>query len=363
MSTQHGPPAGRGEGREPGKVAEPAERDVAHLALLSAHDEAPGRLAELLEHHPDPLVAARTSGLDLDLATARAVLRARGTRVLVGSDPGFPIEAGLPDRPAILLVEGDRPEALEAPRVAIVGTRAATPNGLDDARAVAGVLADTGVTIVSGLAIGIDAAAHEGALDATGLTVGVVATGLDVVYPRRHRTLYERVRRSGVLVSEHRYGAEPIPRRFPVRNRIIAGLCQAVVVVEATLRGGARITAELAMAYGIDVLAMPGSRRNAAAAGCNALIADGAHPLLDPSDVLVALGMPGGSKRVWHEPDPRPPPAGHAAQLMTALAGEPATPDQLISRTGLTAAEAAVALAGLERERWVTRSRGMVWPS
>ena len=123
----------------------------------------------------------------------------------------------------MLLAEGERPDALDRPRVAVVGTRAATPHGLADARELGAALARAGVTVVSGLAIGIDAAAHEGALDAGGAVVGVVATGLDVVYPRRHRVLFDRCAASGLLVSELGYGVQPRRQAFPVRNRIIAG--------------------------------------------------------------------------------------------------------------------------------------------
>jgi DNA processing protein len=191
--------------------------------------------------------------------------------------------------------------------------------------------------------------------------VGVVATGLDVVYPRRHAALHRRVRAAGALVSEVPLRTRPDRSRFPIRNRIIAGLAHVVVVVEATAHGGARITAEYAMDGGVTVLAVPGSRRNAAAAGCNALIADGAIPLLEPSDVLVALGMtePGG--RSWGAPA-REPPGGDAAAVLQALGGEPATTDQLASRTGLGPGRVAVAVAWLSREGWVEVARGLVWP-
>ena len=139
----------------------------------------------------------------------------------------FPIRC--PNRPPVLLGEGERPDALDAPRVAIVGTRSATPHGLADARELGAFLAGAGVTVVSGLAIGIDGAAHEGALDAGGLAIGVVATGLDVTYPRRHRALFDRVREHGLVVGEHGYGVQPSRERFPVRNRIIAALAQFVV--------------------------------------------------------------------------------------------------------------------------------------
>ena len=161
------------------------------------------------------------------------------TRVFVDGRQGYPIGDDVPHRPPVLLAEGDDPGVFDRPRVAVVGTRAATPHGLADAREIGAVLGAAGITVVSGLAIGIDAAAHEGALDAGGPVVGVVATGLDIVYPRRHRVLFERVRRAGLLVSELGYGVQPRREQFPIRNRIIAGLADVVVVVEATVRGGA----------------------------------------------------------------------------------------------------------------------------
>jgi DNA processing protein len=283
----------------------------------------------------------------------------RGTRVFVAGRAGYPIADEEPGRPEVLLAEGDVPSALEGPRVAVVGTRAATPHGLADAREVGAALGEAGVTVVSGLAIGIDAAAHQGALHAGGRAIGVVATGLDIVYPRRHAALFSGVRGAGLIMSELGYGVRPRPGAFPVRNRIIALLADVVVVVEATLRGGARITAERALDYGRPVLAMPGSRRNPAAAGTNALIADGAHPLLEPSDVLLALGLTPGSRRALR---PGPPRGSNAASVLAACGGEPATFDQLASRTGLGADQIAVAVRELERGGWMERAQGLCWP-
>ena len=155
-------------------------------------------------------------------AAIAALLGRRGTHVWLEHRPGFPIIEDLPDRPPVLLGEGVDTAVFERPRVAVVGTRDATPHGLADARELGAYLASEGVTVVSGLAIGIDGAAHEGAIDAGGGAVGVVATGLDVVYPRRHAVLYERVRATGVLTGETGYGVGPLRSRFPVRNRIIA---------------------------------------------------------------------------------------------------------------------------------------------
>jgi DNA processing protein len=211
--------------------------------------------------------------------------------------------------------------------------------------------------VVSGLAIGIDGAAHEGALDAGGVVVGVVGTGLDVVYPRRHGTLFERVRRQGLLVSELGYGVGPRKAAFPIRNRIIAGLADVVVVVEATERGGARITADKALDYGRTVLAMPGSRRNPASVGANQLLYDGALPLVEPSDIVVALGLTSGARRAA-----RVPPGGDAGRVLRACGGEPATLDQLAGRTGFAVPALAGIVRALERDSWLTRKDGLYWP-
>ena len=252
------------------------------------------------------------------------------------------------------------PGVLAAPRVAVVGTRAATPHGLADARELGAHLAESGITVVSGLAIGIDAAAHEGALEAGGVVVGVVATGLDVEYPRRHVALYRRVREAGFVLGETGFGIRPMPKRFPVRNRIIAALADVVVVVEATLRGGARITAEYGAQYGRPVFAVPGSRRNTSAEGTNALLADGAEVLLDWSDVVLALGLTPAARR-----------AAPARAAAVARRSRPWSVHWRASRRRPTSWRAgrtcrpervAMAIAELERTRWVRRDRGWVWP-
>jgi DNA processing protein len=308
-------------------------------------------------------------------AVVSQVLRRR-TRVLTLEDDDFPIADDIPGCPSVLFIEGRRPEVLTAPRVAIVGTRAASVHGLTDAWELGAFLGAAGVSVVSGLAIGIDGAAHHGALQAAEAAekkgdpgvagpIGVVATGLDVVYPRRHRVLFERVRRYGVLLGEQPFGVTPERGRFPVRNRIIAALADVVVVVEATLSGGSRITAERALDYGRPVLAMPGSRRNPAAAGCNALLADGAQPLLDPSDVLVALGLTPGVRRLWGTAPAaakRSPTSPAAQAILKALGGEAAHPDQLTSRTGLDPGQVALAVEELVALGRATRDRGFVWP-
>jgi DNA processing protein len=330
-----------------------------------------GGAAEALpdDRHRDAI--ARRWAVAADPHGVESMLRRRGTRVFTTGRPDFPIDPGLANAPAVLFAEGDRPDVLDRPRVAIVGTRAATPPGIADARAIGRYLAEQGVTVVSGLAIGIDAAAHEGALEVGGGAIGVVATGLDIVYPRRHARLFDRVRRHGLVLGEHGVGVPPTKLRFPIRNRIIAALCDATVVVEATATGGTRITANLALLYGREVLAMPGSRRNPAAAGCNALIADGAHPLLEPSDVIAVLARSSpasaysamaaaSSGAGWGGAPTR---VGRAArQLHAVMSGEPATLDDLVGRTGSTVGEIAGLVRELERAGRIERARGLLWP-
>jgi DNA processing protein len=370
--------------------SEPGAAEVAAATLVCLPDMGPSRLRAVLDRWPDanaalaavrdgkagdalPPDARLVSAGERDALVrhwaraARALdlgpeLARRGTAVVRDGDAEYPIGDEVPDRPAVLLVEGTAPHVLERPRVAIVGTRSASVHGLADARELGAFLSRRGVTVVSGLAIGIDGAAHLGALDAEGGVVGVVATGLDVVYPRRHVVLFERVRQAGVLLSEAGFGAGANRFRFPVRNRIIAALADVVVVVEATLRGGARITADYGLDYGRPVLVVPGSRRNPAAEGCNALLADGAQPLLDPDDVLVALGMTPGARRGWGAPPPRATPGADGARVLAECAGEPASVDQLVSRSGLAPEAVTVALRELERQGWVEHRRGWWWP-
>ena len=323
-------------------------------ALATVRDVSPVRLHDSL-----PTLMALWESVARD-ERLPALLAHRHTHVYLDGTPEFPVFE-VPDGPAVLLAEGARPDAFARRTVAVVGTRAATPHGLADAYAIGAYLARAGCTVVSGLAIGIDGAAHEGALDAGGAVVGVLGTGLDVVYPRRHRTLFERVRGQGLLVSELGYGVGPRKSAFPIRNRIIAGLAEIVVVVEATEKGGARITADKAMGYGRSVLAMPGSRRNPAAAGTNRLIYDGAQMMLDLDDLALALSLTEAMRQRAALP-PREPPGGDGGRLLRACAGEPVTLDELASRTGLAIDALLRSLRELEREGWMARRDGCYWP-
>lgn len=335
---------------------------VSALAAVRSGDAAAAFGSE--EPKTQALARAWADAADATTAAIVPTLQQRATRVLYVGGAGYPIDEGIDDRPAVLFAEGERADVFERPRVAVVGTRAATPHGLADARELGAALARAGVVVVSGLAIGIDGAAHEGALDAGGAVIGVVATGLDVVYPRRHGALHHRVKAQGLLVSEQPFGIGPHPGRFPVRNRIIASLSDVTIVVEATQRGGARITARHALDYGRSVLAIPGSRRNPSARGCNELLAEGAQPLLDPADVAVALELSPGSRR--HPARGRPDLAGATAEeraVFRALGGEPATADELVGRTGLAPGAVAVAVGGLVRAGRASRAHGLVWPT
>jgi DNA processing protein len=360
-----------------------SDRKIAAATLASLPSITPARLWRLLDAFGDPLGAldAVVAGLGAaairgsrhaaehtarmwagaaDVQVTRRRLQRRGARVWVADDDDYPIRDPVPGRPAVLFGEGTVDAAFAAPRVAMVGTRSASPHGLADAREIAAHLATAGVTVVSGLAIGVDSASHQGALAGDGFVIGVVATGLDVTYPRRHDALYAQVRRRGMILSEHAYGVQPHRAQFPVRNRIIAALCDVCVVVEATLKGGATITAAYANDYSRTVFALPGARRNEAAAGCNALIKDGAELLLDPGDILIELGK-GRAGDNWQAPLPRPPDPDEARVLAT-LAGEPAGTDELVERCGMATARVAGAIRRLAESGAIERRRGRWWP-
>jgi DNA processing protein len=247
----------------------------------------------------------------------------------------------LHDPPATLYVRGERPDALAAPAVAVVGARSCSAYGAQVARTLAREVAAAGAVVVSGLARGIDAEAHRGALEAGGLTIAVLGCGIDRDYPARHAELARRVAADGLIVSEYPAGTEPAPWRFPARNRIIAALAGATVVAEARERSGALITTDFALELGRDVFAVPGEIFSALSAGTNALLRQGAAPLLEARDVLDALGL---------EPAPAATPAlSDAAEATLALLRDaPAAVDDLVARTGCAAADVSAALVELE---------------
>jgi DNA processing protein len=269
------------------------------------------------------------------------------------------------DPPPLLFHVGD-PDRIGGPRVAIVGTRRCTRLGLDVARELGHDLARAGVQIVSGLALGIDGAAHQGALDAIDCgagvpaPVGVVASGLDIVYPRRHRRLFEQVAAAGVVLSEAPLGIRPSRWRFPARNRIVAALADVVVVVESGEAGGSMYTVRAAHDRSRQVMAVPGAVRSGASAGTNKLLSEGIPPARDATDVLIALGLAGVDLRRRPRTETRPAPTGSAAQVLEAVAWQPTTIEQLAGRTDLSLVELSVALAALAADGWIEQRSGWV---
>ncbi len=251
-----------------------------------------------------------------------------------------------PDPPAQLYVRGDA-AVLEARRVAIVGTRRCTAYGRNFARRLGAELAEAGVAVVSGLAIGIDGAAHEGVLDAGGKPIGVVATGLDVVYPRRHAGLWDRVACNGLLLTEEKPGTTPTQWGFPKRNRIIAALAEIVIVVESSPKGGSMHTVDAALARGIDVMAVPGPVGSPTSEGTNRLLVDGMPPVVSAEDVVMALGLE-TAPRLFDVPKQRRPRLSPAAKSVLDALDFVATPtDRLIADAGLTRGQVLVALQEL----------------
>jgi DNA processing protein len=284
----------------------------------------------------------------------RAELAARGLRWLGRSDPAFPpLLRAIHDPPPGLFLRGAGDVSLLAQIcVAVVGSRACSPYGTAVAVSFGRRLAESGVIVVSGLARGVDAAAHRGALEG-GVTVAVLGCGVDRDYPRAHAGLAERVAERGLIVSEYPPGVEPAPWRFPARNRIVAGLCRATVVVEARARSGALITADLALEEGREVLAVPGEITTALSDGTNALLRLGATPATCAEDVLEAVGVEPTA------PEPAPRTSQLGAVVLGIVADGPAGVDDVVRRTGLTAAEVAAALAELELAGLVAAGDGL----
>lgn len=308
-----------------------------------------------------------------DLEAIDAAHQAHGVKVLVRTDADYPAALGDdPEAPAVLFTQGD-PAALDRPAVAVVGTRRCTHAGREIAHWVGQAVAERGGAVVSGLALGIDGAAHRGALRVGGgAVVGVVGSGLDIPYPRRHRVLWSEVRDQGVLLSEAPLGARPAGWRFPARNRIIAALAAVVVVVESHDRGGSLVTARLAVERQREVLVVPGSIRSPASAGTNALLRDGATPLVDLDDLSAAMSLAGaplprdldgrGSAAVGDRATTAETarPANEAA-VLAAVGHDPTSTEAVIARTGLAAAAAVVALRRLEADGTVVSTGGGWW--
>ena len=290
-----------------------------------------------------------------DTTAYLAALERRGLRWLSRRDERFPpLLSAIHDPPPGLFVRGSASlGVLGAPAVAIVGARACSPYGAQVARMLGADLGRAGLVVVSGLARGVDGEAHRGALDAGGTTVAVLGCGIDRDYPAAHASLARAIGQSGLVVSEYAPGVEPAPWRFPARNRIIAGLAAATVVVEARERSGALITADFALEEGREVLACPGEITSALSAGTNDLLRLGAAPLTRVEDVLELYGL---ALETAGSPVDLSVEAG---ALLEQLADAPATADELVRVSGLGAGAAAAALAELELAGLVAHADGL----
>jgi DNA processing protein len=265
-----------------------------------------------------------------------------------------PLLGAIHDPPALLHVRGDAdPALLRATTVGIVGARSCSSYGRTVARTLARELAAAGVVIVSGMARGVDAEAHRGALDAGCITVAVLGCGIDRDYPASHADLARRICERGLIVSEYAPGVPPAPWRFPARNRIIAGLSKVVVVVEARERSGALITADFALEEGREVMVVPGEITSALSAGTNALLRLGAAPVLGVADVAVALG-------IELRPGARSELGSDARAVLAAVSAGAMAPDELARITELGAARVAAALSELELAQAVRIEEGAV---
>lgn len=279
---------------------------------------------------------------------------ADGRHLLPLDDPRYPARlAAIADPPPVLYVQGD-PELLAWPALAIVGTRHPTTAGCENAHEFARHLAASGLVIASGLAVGIDGAAHEGALAGGGLTVAAAGTGLDRVYPARHADLARRIAAEGALVSELPIGTRPSRSAFPRRNRILAGLCIGTLVVEAAVRSGSLITARMATEQDREVFAIPGSIHNPVARGCHQLIRQGAKLVETADDVLEELApllgdLPAAAPPFETESAGLPDDPDYA-HLLACLDWEPRGVDELAARSGLTVSDLASMLLRLELE-------------
>jgi DNA processing protein len=289
---------------------------------------------------------ARQGRPDLMDATQRW-LEGPGRHLVTFADARYPEMLRHIDAPPHILFAEGRVELLAAPALAIVGSRNATSQGVRDAELFARTLSERGITVVSGLALGIDAAAHRGALEGSGSSIAIMGTGPDIRYPPDNRRLAQSLAERGCLLSEFPLGTPPLAWNFPRRNRLISGLSKGVLVVEAGMQSGTLTTARLAVNQGRDVFAMPGSIHSPHSKGCHWLIKEGAKLVEEAQDVLVELG--------WAAPVPRPAPVGpidpgDEDEVLAALGFAPASLEQLAMRTGLDAGCIAARVSMLELE-------------
>ena len=300
-----------------------------------------------------------------ELAPVDTWLADNNNHVVTLADSDYP-QALLqtPDPPPLLYVKGRR-ELLNVPAIAVVGSRNATAQGKLTAESFATALSNAGLCIVSGMAMGIDAAAHRGGMAGLSSTIAIVGTGLDKVYPARNRDLAHAIAEKGAIVSEFALGTPPLTANFPRRNRLIAGLSQGTLVIEAAPQSGSLITARLAAEQGKEVFAIPGSIHSPLSRGCHLLIKQGAKLVESAQDVLEELhALPGTLQTPEIYGDARPPDGAPALDeqpeppLLRALGFDPTSLDELQARTGLETAALQVQLLGLEMDGELARLPG-----
>ncbi|HTP94954.1 MAG TPA: DNA-processing protein DprA [Burkholderiales bacterium] len=346
--------------------AAPATDAEAWLSLSLIRGVPPQALRRLLAAFgaPEGVLAAGSTALAREVApqVARAIARGAdraavdaaldwlggaGNHVVTLADGDYPRALlEIADPPPLLYLKGRR-ELLNRPALAVVGSRNATAQGIDNAEHFAHVLSDAGLTIVSGLALGIDAAAHRGGLRGVGSSIALVGTGLDIVYPARNRALAQTLAESGALISEFPLGTRALGSNFPRRNRLISGMSRGCLVVEAAISSGSLITARAAVEQGRDVFAIPGSIHSALSKGCHALIKQGAKLVESAQDVLEELGLAAAPAAAGVGP-PEVAVDGAAQMLLEQLGFDPCDLDTLCRRSGLAADAVMTLLLQLE---------------
>jgi DNA processing protein len=302
----------------------------------------------------DNLINLRTS---ISLDEIWVQIQSQGIQVLIWDDEDYPERLRqIHNPPPVLYLRGSL-ETEDQWAVAIVGTRRITPYGRQVAERIAVKLVNSGITVVSGLALGVDSVAHQASLDAGGRTLAVLGCGVDRIYPPKNRRLAERVMANGALISDYAPGTPPEASNFPPRNRIISGLSLATVVVEASVKSGALITADFAIEQGREVFAVPGNVFAPQSRGPNRLIQNGAHPLLDPQEILDILDL----TRVTEQCEARVvlPANATEAQLFDILGHEPMHVDEVRAKTELSIEEVTATLALMELKGMVRQVGGM----